>query len=133
MRVIQHLPWRDRLRVEAVNSRWRQTAITRGWTHVRHFSNADYAPRNRPNDRLGLVNDEQLSHLLDRCSTHLESIQLTLPLTINWHPGVENLLDRCSNVRRIAIRAGQRGESITEDIVNYLRERCRRSDRARLR
>lgn len=122
--VIQHLPWRDRLRVEGVNSHWHHTAFIRGWAHVRHISSADYAVPSRPEDQL---NYAPLSSLLVRCAPFVESIQLTVPRSVNW-PGVENLLDRCPKLMRIALRV----ETIAMNIVDYLRVRFNRSDLPRL-
>src|SRR5271163_440950 len=37
VRIIQALPWPDRVRIERVSPRWRQLALTRGWDDVWHF------------------------------------------------------------------------------------------------
>lgn len=120
--VIQSLPWRDRLRAERINSHWRHTALTSGWAHVTHFDNADYAL----NEGREPVDCRQLSHLLGRCSAFVVSIQLRDQL--NRLDAIE-LLEQCPRVERVVLRLVR----IEASLVDYLRERCGRRDRAALR
>lgn len=110
--------------MEGVNSHWRHTARTRGWAHVTHFDNSDYKISAGLIERV-LTDYGQVSHLLDRCSVFVESIQLADCNRFD----VVGLLDMCPRVERIAISL----ETIDADLVDHLRKRDVRGDRAPLR
>lgn len=111
----QNLPWRDRLRVEAVNRHWRRTALTQGWSHIRHFANDDYALNGWEE-----TSPDRISYLLDRCAVFVESVRLQ---DITCWISVVKLLDKCPRVKRISVRM----DRIDAGLVDYLSERCERS------
>lgn len=120
--IIQRLPWRDRLCVEGVNSRWRDTAFTKGWAHVKRFSNTDYTPY-RP-DRKQLYT-EKMSLLLDRCSQSVETIHLDGIGRLQ----IQTLLDRHPKVSRIELHS----VDVNKELVDHLHARCNRVGVAPLR
>jgi len=76
------------------------------------------------NDAIGRVVDiDRVSHLLDRCSTFGESIHL---IDINTRD-VMRLLEKCSRVKKMVL------ERIDASLIDYLRDRCGRSEMAALR
>lgn len=101
--VIQHLPWRDRVRVERVNKRWRHLALTHGWTGVRHFSN------------YGHNNIAQMSKLLDRCGRFVDSIHLASIDRLE----ILELLGKCPRAGRVEVES----VGIDSQFVDYLRSR----------
>ena len=99
--IIQHLPWLDRVRVERVNRRWRQFALSHGWLHTTRLQNWDDGENN-------YMEVPGLQHVLDRCGKHVESLRLC---SVDLAGDVRGLVDRCPNLRD-QVRLHSRDRSI---------------------
>lgn len=114
--VIQRLTWRDRIRVESVNRRWRSLALAHGWTQIKSISTKHHTAEGF--DDYGGAEEmaRRISRLLDRCGDRLESVHLH---GINDVDCVIELLRKCPNAVDIRFEAMPEEERI----FYYLSER----------
>lgn len=98
--IIQHLPWQDRVRVEAVSRQWRHLAMAHGWTQVHSFDYWDYARRVQTNwlTKSGNRSEEALE-LLERCGNYV----ISLHLHGNRLRNAMTLTEKCPNMRDVRI------------------------------
>jgi hypothetical protein len=108
--VIQHLPWRDRVRVESVNRRWRRLSLDQGWAHLRHFDTRDFIQVKLSSAQ---VLDGSLAEVLKRCGSRIDS------LTLRHIDQTIDLLRHCPNLRHLSIK----NVYLTAETVDFLCQR----------
>lgn len=101
--IIQHLPWRERIRAESVDRRWRHVAYTFGWADFKHFSCSEQAGFPRSEIRL--------RRILARCGNYVESFDLNIETD---QPA--KLLKKCPRLARVRLV----DVKVEEDIVDCL-------------
>lgn len=115
--IIQHLPWRDRVRVERVSRRWRHLALADSWAGVKSFDALKYNLRSEAH----MLETYNIVRLLERCGRYLDSVTLwgfDKQLENMRTPAIK-LLNMCPRLSRISFNDLKVGSAT----INYLLSR----------